>query len=111
MSLPRKSLRDYTFPDGTTIPAGTMIAAAATATQLDEEFYDRPEEFDGFRFSKLREAAAEAESNLGEEETESGQEEQWRYRLTGTGLGYLAFGGGRHVWYVFRYVFSLFSFA
>ncbi|TFY80430.1 hypothetical protein EWM64_g3585 [Hericium alpestre] len=97
LSLPRKAMRSYTFRDGTTIPEGTMIAATQTATHLDEAYYLDPDEFDGYRFSKLREQAVGKDQSNNSDETEQGQDEDWRHRLTGTGSGYLAFGGGRHV--------------
>ena len=91
-------MRDYVFTDGTVVPKGAIISATQTATQLDEAYYDHAEDFDGFRFSKLREKAVDQEKKDTHEETGESSEEDWRHRYTGTGVGYLAFGGGRHVW-------------
>lgn len=100
VSLPRKAVRTYVFSDGTIVPEGAIISATQSATQLDEAYYEHAEVFDGFRFSKLREKAANQEKQDILEETEQNLEDDWKYRYTGTGIGFLAFGGGRHVWYV-----------
>ncbi|OBZ75703.1 Ent-kaurene oxidase [Grifola frondosa] len=96
LSLPRKAMRAYTFRDGTTVPKGAMISATQTATHHDPAYYDSPNDFDGFRFSRVRERAEELHRE-GEELADQSSEDDWRYRLTGTGLNYLAFGGGKHV--------------
>ncbi|OCH94870.1 cytochrome P450 [Obba rivulosa] len=90
LSLPRKALRTYTFKDGTTVPEGAMIAAVQTATHLDPAN-------DGFQFPQICEQALAQERHEGEDVAEDAEEDDWRYRLTGIGLGYLAFGGGRRV--------------
>jgi len=53
--LTRLALRPFTFSNGMTVPAGTLVAAPLSAIHTDEEIYSNPEEFDGFRFAKLRE--------------------------------------------------------
>lgn len=79
------------------MPAGVMIAATQTATHCDPANYENADKFDGFRFYRLR-AGMGGERNGDELTEEETQEEDWRNRLTGTGLTYLAFGGGKHVW-------------
>lgn len=93
-------MRTYVFNDGTEVPQGAIVSATQTATQLDDAYYEHAEKFDGFRFSKLREKVADQEKQDIHEETGEALEEDWKYRYTGTGIGFLAFGGGRHVWYV-----------
>lgn len=83
LSLPRLALAPYAFADGTVIPAGTLVAAAPTATHVDPEFFENPETFDGLRFYKLRKNADDTD--------------EVKYRLTSTAGEYLAFGGGKHV--------------
>ncbi|EEB86770.1 hypothetical protein MPER_16151, partial [Moniliophthora perniciosa FA553] len=85
-SLPRKTLVPYKFSDGTVVPAGVTIAAAPTAVHLDPAIYEDPEEFDGFRFYRLR-MQATADSP-----------EEVKHRLTSTSVEYLGYGGGRHAW-------------
>ena len=97
VSLPRKAMREYVFSDGTVVPKGAIISATQSATQLDDAYYERAEVFDGFRFSNLREKVL----NKGRQEVhEEGEEttKDWKLRYTGTGVEFLAFGGGRHVW-------------
>jgi cytochrome P450 len=77
----RLALRPFTFSNGVTVPAGTVIAAPSAAIQMDEEIYPNPEEFDGFRFAKLR-----------ENDDVAGQQ------ATSTSAEYLVFGSGRRAW-------------
>ncbi|KAI9447172.1 cytochrome P450, partial [Lactarius psammicola] len=55
VALFRLALRPFTFSNGVTVPAGTLIAAPIGAIHRDGEAFSNPEEFDGFRFAKLRE--------------------------------------------------------
>ncbi|KAH9042739.1 cytochrome P450 [Lactarius pseudohatsudake] len=55
LTMIRLSLRPFTFSNGVTVPAGTLIAAPTGAINGDGEIFPNPEEFDGFRFTKLRE--------------------------------------------------------
>lgn len=93
VALPRKAVIPFTFPDGTVIPVGEIVAVAAMATHLDSGHYPHPEEFDGLRFARLREeeAASEHEQN-------GGRETDAKYRLTSAGPAFLGFGGGKHIW-------------
>lgn len=100
-------MRTYVFNDGTIVPKGAIISATQSATQIDEAYYEHAEEFDGFRFSKLREKVSSQEKQDAQEETGESLEDDWKYRYTGTGIGYLAFGGGRHVWYVTTHNLSI----
>jgi cytochrome P450 len=84
--MPRKALVPFTFSDGTTIPAGTILSAASLAVHMDEELYENADQFVPFRFFDLREKAVA-----------SGDDDR-RHRLTGAGVSYLPFGGGRHLW-------------
>ncbi len=89
-------MRTYTFRDGTVIPEGATLSATQTAVHHDSAYYPNAEKFDGLRFYRQRVNASREQED--EEVAEDSKEEDWRYRLTGTGLRYLAFGGGRHVW-------------
>ncbi len=86
VSLARLALRPFTFSNGVTVPAGTLIAAPAGAIHSDGEIFPNPEEFDGFRFSKLRERDGNAVAG--------------RQALS-TSPENLTFGYGRHAWCVF----------
>ena len=96
VSLVRKTQRPYRFCDGTFLPEGSIIAATQSATHADPEYFDNPDEFDGFRWSSAR---YKGEGNTDEPELpEEMEDDEWQHRLTSTGTNYLAFGGGRHVW-------------
>jgi len=51
----RLAVRPFTFSNGVTIPPGTLVAFPHSAIHSSGEIYTNPEEFDGLRFSKLRE--------------------------------------------------------
>ena len=81
VGLSRLALRPFTFSNGVTVPAGTVIAAPVGAIHMDGDIYPNPEVFDGFRFAKLREG--DGVSGL---------------QATSTSAEYLTFGYGRHAW-------------
>ncbi|KAI9441481.1 cytochrome P450 [Lactarius indigo] len=81
LAVVRLSLRPFTFSNGVTVPAGTLIAVPAVAVHMDKEIYPNPEEFDGFRYSKLRERDGDAAIG---------------HQATSTSAEYLNFGYGRH---------------
>lgn len=81
VGMARLALRPFTFSNGVTVPAHTVIAAPATAIHADGEIYPNPDEFDGFRFARLR-----------ERDGVTGQQ------ITSTSADYLIFGYGRHAW-------------
>jgi cytochrome P450 len=79
--MDRLTLRPFTFSNGVTIPAGTIVCIPASATHKDGRLYANPDEFDGFRFVKLRESEAMS-----------------RHQVVSTSSEHLAFGIGRHAW-------------
>jgi cytochrome P450 len=81
VGMTRFTLRPFTFSNGVTVPADTVVAAPATAIHTDGENYPNPDEFDGFRFANLREC-----------DGVTGQQ------ITSTSVDYLIFGYGRHAW-------------
>jgi cytochrome P450 len=83
-AINREALVPYTFSDGTHIPAGTHIRVPTSAIHRNESIYERADEFDGFRFAKLRER--EGEGN--------------KHHFVTTGIDFLAFGHGQHSWCV-----------
>jgi hypothetical protein len=78
-------MRPFTFSNGVTIPAGTLVSAPSGTIHKDGEFYPNPEEFDGFRFVKLRELNVDAMA---------------RHQAFSTSPDHLTFGYGRHTWCV-----------
>ena len=81
--MDRIAMKDFTFSDGTTVPAGATVTAMLN-NQTSEEFYENPTEFDGFRFVKMREQAIA-----------SGRPEK-KFDIISTGIESLPFGHGRH---------------
>ena len=100
--MQRRTLKDFTFSDGTTIPAGQTVALPGHALHHDgvsisttqsgrihfssQTIYDNPDEFDGFRFAKLREADE--------------HDGVTKYQMVNTAPDYVTFGHGKHAWYV-----------
>ncbi|KAF8665540.1 hypothetical protein AX16_000001 [Volvariella volvacea WC 439] len=80
----RKVLKDFTFSDGTYLPAGCYVAIPSVSIHYNEELYPDPNSFDGFRFVKMQEADADAYPAKHATATLS---PEW-----------LPFGTGRHAW-------------
>ena len=83
--MTRRALTDYTFSDGTKIPAGSTLSVSATHAHLNPETYEDPMKFDGFRFIKMK------ERNEAEGLTDR------KFDVVTTSLQSLTFGHGRHV--------------
>ncbi|THU83561.1 cytochrome P450 [Dendrothele bispora CBS 962.96] len=80
VTMSRKVMKDFTFSDGTTIPAGNTLGACGFSIHHDERNYPNPEEFDGFRHFRKHEA----------------ENEPVRYQLASLSADYVVFGVGRH---------------
>jgi cytochrome P450 len=76
----------FTFSNGVTVPARTLVCVPASAVHKDERIFPNPDEFDGFRFAKLRESEGDTTS---------------RYQAASTSSEHLSFGLGRHTWWAF----------
>ena len=59
VSTNRKALKPLKLSNGVTIPAGTSLAASPACVSRDPAIWKNPDEFDGLRFYKLREAEGE----------------------------------------------------
>ncbi|KAI1793082.1 cytochrome P450 [Ganoderma leucocontextum] len=79
-SLTRKTMKDITLNDGTFIPKGTLVVAAAQPTHLDESNCVDAGVFDPFRFAKMREDEGEA----------------LKHQFVNTSVDYISFGHGKH---------------
>jgi cytochrome P450 len=82
--MSRLALRPLKLSNGMTIPAGTLVAIPASATHRDEISYPNPDEFDGFRFAKLREDEGDAMTG--------------RNQAASTSTENVTFSLGRHTW-------------
>lgn len=82
--MTRLVLRDFTFSDGTYLPAGTFVSTPAQATHYDGKYYTDPEVFNPWRFAEMRGPDGKG----------------MKYQLVTTSTEYMAFGHGRHAWCV-----------
>jgi len=80
--MSRIALRPFTFSNGVTIPAGTLVTIPASAVHTDEKIYPNPDEFDGFRFAELRESEGDSTTS--------------RYQAVSSSTEHLAFAVGKH---------------
>ena len=85
----RKSLKAFTFSDGTVIPRGALIF---TAAQADTSIHPNPDLFDGFRFSNLEK---EQQGN-GPRPLTANLGGSVRFKLVTTTPDHLVWGYGRH---------------
>lgn len=76
--MSRTVIKPFRFKDGTYIPAGTALSSPGLPMQLDAQYYDNPEQFDGFRFTRMAK----------------------RHYMITTGVETQLFGHGRHAWHV-----------
>ncbi|KAH9954980.1 cytochrome P450 [Russula dissimulans] len=77
----RLALRPFTFSNGVTIPAGTLVSLPMYPIHVDEDIYPNAEKFDGYRFLKLREES----SNMAA-----------KHQMVTASIELLSFGYGRH---------------
>ncbi|KDR68414.1 hypothetical protein GALMADRAFT_1044748 [Galerina marginata CBS 339.88] len=80
LSLNRKVVKDFTFSNGITLPAGTELAAATYSTHMDDRNYDNPDAFQGFRFAEMHDEVGES----------------MKRHFVSLTPEYLTFGTGRH---------------
>ncbi|PPQ96344.1 hypothetical protein CVT26_005028 [Gymnopilus dilepis] len=50
--MSRRVMKDFTFSDGTFVPAGTHLCVNSWGNHRDDEYYPDADTFDGFRFSR-----------------------------------------------------------
>ncbi|PAV15394.1 cytochrome P450 [Pyrrhoderma noxium] len=81
LAMGRKVLKDYKLSDGTVLPKGTSVAVNSYAVHHNNEIFERPEEFQPFRFSNIRDQSLE---------------ESTRNQMVATASDYIAFGHGKH---------------
>ena len=79
VNVARLALQDYTFSDGTFIPAGATVGIPTEAVHTDPTNYENPTEFDGFRFSSLPDA------------------ENLRNQMVSGSTTFYSFGQGKHL--------------
>ncbi|KAI3614209.1 cytochrome p450 [Moniliophthora roreri] len=77
----RKVMKDFTFSDGTTVPAGTTVSLPSAGVHLDSKNYENPYVFNPWRFSDIR---------------SSSSDESIKHQMSSPNIEYLLFGSGRH---------------
>jgi cytochrome P450 len=80
----RKAKTDFTFSDGTVIPAGAVVAAPAYGIHRDSTKYPNPDTFDPLRFSNMRD--------------QDGKDS--KLQMVTPDPNFLIFGLGKHMWCV-----------
>ncbi|KAM6489258.1 Cytochrome P450 [Amanita muscaria] len=80
VTMIRKVMKDFTFSDGTTVPAGGMIVVPFDPVHTDADHYTDPKTFDGFRFEKMR----------------GNDNENLKHQFASLSVDYVLFGNGRH---------------
>ncbi|KAH9895714.1 cytochrome P450 [Cubamyces lactineus] len=80
ISLMRKAQKDIVLGDGTFIPRGTLMVAAAHPLHHDDSVYADADVFDPWRFSRQREREGEA----------------LKHQYVNTSVDYVSFGHGKH---------------
>ncbi|KAJ7269680.1 cytochrome P450 [Mycena rebaudengoi] len=76
----RKVLKDFTFADGTTVPAGTFMGAPMLAEHMEEGNYEDAHKFDPYRFARMR--TKEGHGTL--------------HQMVALSPDFMVFGAGRH---------------
>ncbi|PSS38092.1 hypothetical protein PHLCEN_2v72 [Hermanssonia centrifuga] len=80
ITMTRLAMQDFTFSDGTFVPKGSLVSAAAGPMHQDEEFYEDAEIFNPWRFVNMREEEGEGT----------------KHQMVTTSSEYVPFGHGRH---------------
>ncbi|KAJ4481987.1 cytochrome P450 [Lentinula aciculospora] len=80
LSMSRLALKDFTFSNGTVIPAGTIVNVVAHGLHHDNAHYEDPETLNAFRFFDMR-----------------GEDENIKHQMVGIDPSFALFGGGRHM--------------
>jgi cytochrome P450 len=75
-------MKDFTFSDGTLLPAGTFVCVPLYATHHAESLGDDAYTFNPFRFSAMREREGEIS----------------KHQMVTPGLDYVPWGHGKHAW-------------
>ena len=78
--MTRGVLKDFTFSDGTTVPAGSFVFVPMYAMYTDNDIFPNASTFDAFRFSRLREQEGQAN----------------KHQFVTTSTSHINFGHGKH---------------
>ena len=94
----RKAIKDYTFSDGTFVPAGHVVSTPLTAAHNDPARYDDPSTFKGShsRFKTPFDAKYLSPSRIGFRfaNMREGDGDGSKWQMVATSPDYLPFGHG-----------------
>lgn len=85
------------FLDGRHLPRGTWVGIAVVRVHHDGRFYDKPNEYDAFRFARGQ-TVPTADESAGDISTDKLTASQKAQGFTTAGDTYLPWGYGRHAW-------------
>ena len=91
MILTREARKPFRFSNGLVIPKGGFVTSSLYSVHRDEDKYPNAMEFKPWRFVDSAAEASASEKNEGENGAQ---------QYIATGPDYLAFGYGKHAWYV-----------
>lgn len=84
------------LPDGTHIPRGGWIGIPVLGIHMDDRFYPNPQDYDPFRFVKLKQDREKSQRKEGS--TEKRTNTMRDLDAGQPSSTYLGFGYGRHAW-------------
>lgn len=83
VAVQRNTRQEFKFSDGTVLPPGSRVGAPTRFIHRDPDRYEDSQEFDGFRFSKIRSSNEDAGN---------------KYQMVSTEPELHTFGHGKHAW-------------
>ncbi|KAK5102937.1 hypothetical protein LTS08_003739 [Lithohypha guttulata] len=81
LAMQRNARQEFKFSDGTVLPPGARVGAPTRFIHRDPDRYENSQEFDGFRFSKIRSSNEDAAN---------------KYQMVSTEPELHVFGHGKH---------------
>lgn len=76
-------MKPFTFSNGITLQPGEIVATPIAGIHMDDNLYEKAHEFDGFRFSRMRERDGDSA----------------KLYSVNSSTEFLQFGHGKNVWY------------
>lgn len=92
-SIMRMAMADVTTDGGVQLPRGSMVSFLSQPAQVDEATFEEPLKYDPFRFSRIRESAADATATATDG---SRAKPSSNLSFIATSPDHLAFGHGKH---------------
>src|ERR1700731_3222085 len=105
VTMTRKVMKDFRFSDGTIVPAGVFVSIPLFAVHHDPIYYKHPDVFNPWRFvtdDGINRGAAQGDAEARDEGIPivTNPEASQRRQMVALTTDFLAWGSGRHAWYV-----------